>query len=210
MQNNPICQSTKKPVVAAFDFDGTISKRDSLPYFLYFTSGFFKTFFKLAMHVPLFISYFLNLRSRQQVKESLLKSFFEGMPIETLKEKGKEFAKGSLNKMIKQEALEEIKKNQAMGIRCILVSANLDVYLDEFAYSNGFHDSITSKVAFDKEGRVTGYLEGVNCRGIEKVRRLEQLLGLKDNYILYAYGDSDGDKEMLELADYPFYRVFKK
>jgi len=213
MQKNPFCQSTKtdpvkKPIVAAFDFDGTITTRDSLPYFLVYASGFFKTFFKLAMHIPKFIACLLKIISRQQVKESLLKSFFKGMPIETLRSEGKKFAKGPLKKIVKQDALDELKKQQAQGARCILVSANLDVYLDEFAKLYGFHDCIASKVDFDGQGLVTGYLQGLNCREIEKVRRLEQLLGPRDDYILYAYGDSDGDKEMLEFADFPFYRKF--
>jgi len=200
----------KKPIVAAFDFDGTITTRDSLPYFLLYTSGFFKTFFKLTLHIPKFIACLLKIISRQQLKESLLKSFFYGMPINTLREKGKKFANGPLKKIVKQDAIDEIKKQQALGNRCILVSANLDVYLEEFCRLNGFTDCLSSKVGFDGRGFVTGYLQGVNCRGIEKVKQLEELLGFKSEYILNAYGDSDGDREMLEFADHAFYRVFNK
>lgn len=213
MQNKSICQSTKpntnqKPTVAAFDFDGTITTRDSLLLFFWQTKGAFKTIIKLIVHAPIYIAYFFNLKSRQEVKESLIKSFFQRMPISLLRDEGKKFANGPLKKILKKEALDKIKCHQQMGHRCVLVSANLDVYLEEFAKIYGFEDCITSKVAFDKENCVTGYLEGLNCRGAEKVRRMEEILGPKSGYILYAYGDSDGDREMLDLADYPFYRIF--
>ncbi len=213
MQNKSVCQSTKpnqnqKPIVAAFDFDGTISTRDSLLLFLWEAKGGLKTILKLVLQTPIYIAYFFNLKSRQEVKESLLRSFFHGIPISLLKEEGKKFAMGSLKKILKEEALNKLKSHQQLGHRCVLVSANLDVYLEEFARIYGFKDCIASKVAFNTDGRVTGHLEGLNCRGLEKVRRMEEVLGPKDGYVLYAYGDSDGDREMLALADYPFYREF--
>ena len=45
---------------------------------------------------------------------------------------------------------------------------------------------------------------GKNCWGTEKVRRLQELVGSKEGYVLYAYGDTRGDRELLEYADHPF------
>lgn len=55
---------------------------------------------------------------------------------------------------------------------------------------------------------ITGKLQGNNCRGKEKVKRLQEIFGDKNNYFLYAYGDSLGDKELLEYADVSFYKPF--
>lgn len=206
MQNKKICQD--RDVIAAFDFDGTISTRDSLPYFLKFTTGSFKTFYKLFTHIPMFIAFYLKQVSRQQVKESLIKSFFKGMPIDDLRQEGEKFAKGPLLKILKSKALDKINWHLKCGHKCVLVSANLDVYLDAFAKNHGFYASLASRVDFDDKGLVTGYLKGDNCREVEKVRRLQELFGKEKNYVLYAYGDSDGDKALLDYADYPFYREF--
>jgi phosphoserine phosphatase len=43
---------------------------------------------------------------------------------------------------------------------------------------------------------------------MEKVNRLNSLLGELTEYRLYVYGDSSGDKEMLAIADKPYYRTF--
>lgn len=206
MQNSKFCQSANKSVVAAFDFDGTITTRDSLPYFLKFCSGWFKTILILFLHIPKFIICLFGGLSRQQVKESLIKSFFYGMPIHALKEKGSEFAKTALKPLLKEKSLVKLREHQALHHRCILVSANLDVYLNAFAKEYGFDDCLCSEVGFDNEGKVTGKLNGLNCWGKEKTTRLKELLGSKEDYILYAYGDSRGDQEMLALSDHPFYR----
>jgi HAD superfamily hydrolase (TIGR01490 family) len=212
MQNNHFCQPAKQIdkqniIVAAFDFDGTITTEDSLPVFLSYTTGFFKAWSLLFLHIPLFTLCLLTRVSRQQVKESLLKSFFKGNSIRSLKCEGEKFARSNLLSLIKKKALEKLKWHQKNNHVCVLVSANLDVYLETFAKDFGFDHCLCS-IVDSKEGIVTGRLKGLNCIGEEKVRRLGEIFGEKDTYTLYAYGDSDGDKEMLALADHPFYRSF--
>lgn len=194
----------KPPVIAAFDFDGTLTYHDTLLPFLLFISGYFSTTMKLLKAAPPLLGFPLGLTSRQEAKESLLTSFLKGMPIEDLKEYGNKYASSVLNRHLKKEGMEKLKMHQEAKHRCVLVSANLDVYLTPWAKLNGFQDLLCSQVAIDSTtDQVTGKLEGTNCWGEEKRKRLLALLGPKENYILYAYGDSRGDKEMLELADYP-------
>lgn len=200
MQHDP----NKKTVVAAFDFDGTISYHDTLFYFLLNSHGVFRAFFNFTILLPVFIRYELGLLNRQQTKEKILEKFFFGTPIDRIKEMGKAFAATKLASHLRPNAMQRLKWHQEMGHRCILISASLDVYLEPWCKLNGFQDCITSKMQ-TVSGLATGKLEGINCRGPEKVRRLQELLGPRKNYYLYAYGDSDGDKEMLEFSDAPFY-----
>jgi len=209
MENLSNCQLLNKPIVAAFDFDGTMTKHDSLYDFFKYSAGSLETYFIFLQHLPKFIGFGLKIFSRKDLKESLFKSFFKGMSIADLRLKGEDFANNVIPKLLKKESIAKLKWHQEQGHRCILVSANMDVYLDYFTKNNQFDDCLCTKAAFDEKGLVTGYIQGKNCRGEEKVHRLTELLGSKENYTLYAYGDSDGDKELLELADYPFYRVFK-
>ncbi len=209
MENLNNCQLLNKPIVAAFDFDGTMTKHDSLYDFFKYSAGTTKTYFKFFQHIPKFIGFGLKIFSRKDLKESLLKSFFKGMSIADLRLKGESFANNVIPTLLKKEAMAKLKWHKEQGHRCILVSANMDFYLDYFTKNNQFDDCLCTKAALDEKGLVTGYIQGKNCRDEEKVRRLTELLGSKENYILYGYGDSDGDKELLDLADYPFYRVFK-
>lgn len=199
--------ATNKPVIAAFDFDGTITTRDSLLPFLFYATGNMTTFKKLTLLSPEFFKYITGFNSRQKTKESVLKEFFGGMPLDWIQALGELFSLSSnLDHLIRQEAKDRINWHLRQGHRCILISASIDVYLNPWSKIFGFQDVISSRLKITKEGMVTGDLDGLNCWGPEKMRRLNELLGSRENYILYAYGDSRGDKELLDAADYAFYR----
>ena len=140
------------------------------------------------------------------MKERAITRFFSGMTIDELKSYGAQFAKKRLGVKLKPEAIRRIEWHKKQGHRLILVSASLDVYLVPWATLAGFDDILTSRLEVDKEGKITGKLQGLNCRREEKTRRLEALLGPRESYELYAYGDSRGDRELLAYADHSFFR----
>lgn len=195
-----------KEIIAAFDFDGTMTYKDSLVSFLTFAVGHLNAYAKLLLSFPYILGFLLGIKSRQEVKEAVLRRFFFNTPDEQLRKVGIEFAKLKLNRMVIPEAMERLNWHLMEGHRCFLVSANLSVYLEPWAKSHGFEATIASLLKIDEKGKITGQLEGANCWGPEKCRRLEEIIGPKKNYILYAYGDSRGDKELLNLADFPYYR----
>ncbi len=195
-------------IVAAFDFDGTITDRDTLLPFLHYTFGTWPCFFCILSSIPIFLGWVVGMVSRQGVKETLLSHFFSGVDLEVVQQYAERFAERKLPSYVKAEAVQRLRWHQKHHHRCVLVSASIENYLRPWASSMGFHDVIASQLAIDKEGRVTGKLKGKNCRGEEKIQRLEALLGPKQRYTLFAYGDSRGDAELLALADYPYYRLF--
>lgn len=194
-----------KITVAAFDFDGTLTYRDSLLSFFLFVSGPFRTFLNLIIETPLFILYLFGYKTRQDVKESLLKRFFKGKQRQELQKWGREFAQNKIKELLRPNAQNRIDWHKKQGHQCILVSANLDLYLEPWGPLVGFDNIIASRVEFANDG-LTGKLVGLNCRGLEKVRRLTEIMGPKEDYFLYAYGDSAGDLELLEFADLSFYQ----
>lgn len=197
-----------KNVVAAFDFDKTLTDRDTTLEFLIFAEGNALALTKIATRLPYLIGFVVGKCSRQKVKEELLKCFFGGQTRASMEALGKDFAKKRLPFFLKNEALDRLRWHQAQGHRCILISASIDVYLKPWAQSYHFDDLICSQTEY-QDDRFTGKLKGSNCWGPEKKRRLEELLGNRDEYILYAYGDSLGDRELLSMADYPFYQKFE-
>ena len=55
--------------------------------------------------------------------------------------------------------------------------------------------------------RICHVVSSPNCRAAEKVRRLDAWLaasGLRDATV-WAYGDSNGDRELLARADHPLF-----
>lgn len=197
---------TDKPIIAAFDFDGTITYSDSLLPFLQHTSGQWKVYFKLLRDTPALLGFLMGIISRQKAKEHVITHFYKGMPLSLLQELGTTFAHGPIKQQLRPEAMRRLEWHKKQGHRCILISASLDVYLRPWAESVGFQDVICSQLEVDEQGLITGKLLGANCWGQEKVRRLEELLGGREHYTLHAYGDSRGDKQLLAYSDFPHFK----
>lgn len=194
-------------VVAAFDFDGTITRSDTLTWFFPFVVGWPKTLLKFFCLIPWFLGYAVRLLSRQQMKEKILVAFFRGKNAKDLAALGRRFAEEVLPSKVKSDALQRIRWHQEEGHRLVLVSAGLEVYLKPWAEKVGFQDVLATALQVSPEGTATGKIQGMNCWGREKRRRIEALLGDRKDYTLYAYGDGGGDAALLAFADHPFYRT---
>jgi HAD superfamily hydrolase (TIGR01490 family) len=196
---------TDKQVIAAFDFDGTLTTRDSLLPFLIFIKGYWLTAALLTLELPWLIGYLFGWVARRRTKERILRRFFGGEKIQTLRTWGEEFAHShSLSQLLNPQAMERLRWHQRQGHRCIIVSASIDIYLYPWIAIHHIKDLVSSRLEVSPDKKVEGRLIGLNCWGPEKTRRLTELVGPKNEYVLYAYGDSRGDKELLEMADYPY------
>jgi HAD superfamily phosphoserine phosphatase-like hydrolase len=103
--------------------------------------------------------------------------------------------------------MERIQWHKAQGHKVVIVSASIACWLKPGCDRNGL-ELIATKLEI-KEGIVTGKLLTRNCYGIEKVNRVKEKYRLDDYETIYAYGDSRGDKELLELANESFYKPFR-
>ncbi len=194
--------------LALFDFDGTITKKETISEFLRFCIGNTRFVLAVVRVFPSILGYFSGLIGNQEVKERLLFETVGGWQEEWLVEKGQEFAKKRLPSLIRPKALEQIRWHKERGDRIVLISASLIYYLRPWADIVGIKEVIGVELEI-ADGRITGKLLGKNCYGAEKVRRLKELLDISNFDEIYAYGDSRGDREMLALANYPFFRPFK-
>lgn len=197
---------TKKPVVAAFDFDGTITYRETLGPFLVHTLGATRVARDALVLSPTLTGYALGLIRNDIAKERVFVRCLGGMQMDVLRERAELFAATGLPRLIRQEALRRLGWHKRHGHRCVVISASLELYVKPWAISAGFDDVIATHIEILPDGRTTGRLAGPNCFGIEKVRQLEALLGGRSRYTLYAYGDSRGDKELLAAADHGYYQ----
>ncbi|MFA6903705.1 MAG: HAD family hydrolase [Gallionellaceae bacterium] len=203
-------QAAAKPVVAAFDFDGTLTRRDTLFPFLLQVAGHVKLFNKIIYLSPVMAGYALGIIRNDIAKVKVLRSFLANMEMTRVQQFALQYAKQKLPGLLRPEAMQRLAWHKQQGHRCVVVSASLELYLRPWAAEAGFDDVLGSRLEELDNGRTSGRLLGENCFGPEKMRRLETLLGPREGYTLYAYGDSRGDKELLSAADYPFYRSFTK
>jgi HAD superfamily hydrolase (TIGR01490 family) len=199
-----------KPVVAAFDFDGTLTRRDTLLPFLLHTLGTVSVVRHALMLSPTLAGYGLGMIDNGVAKERVFIRCLGGMHLAELQQHGDRFATNVLPGLLRDEALRRLEWHQLQGHRCVVVSASLDLYVRPWAIKAGFDDVIATRLEMRDDRCTTGRLSGANCFGIEKLVRLETLLGKRERYNLYAYGDSRGDKELLAYADYAYYRLIPK
>ncbi|SMC28354.1 HAD-superfamily subfamily IB hydrolase, TIGR01490 [Andreprevotia lacus DSM 23236] len=150
----------------------------------------------------------LGLTSRDHFKALLIARLFPDAPVARLKQLGREHA-SHIASLCRPAALNQIKWHQDQGHHLIMVSASLDFYLEPLARQLGFKNLLCTEVA-SCNGVCTGQIRGENCRASAKVRRLEELLGPLHQYEIHAYGDSDGDAEMLAISDHPAFKPFRK
>ena len=93
-----------KKGIAFFDFDGTITKKDTLLEFIKFTKGSFGFYLGFLLNLPYLFAYKLKIISNQSAKEKVLRFFFHGIAIEEFNRRCQEFAEQVVPKLVRTKA----------------------------------------------------------------------------------------------------------
>lgn len=193
--------------IAFFDFDGTITERDSVLEFIKYRKGLARYFAGLLWHLPIIVGMQIRLIRHQWVKEKLLQWFFGKESQAHFKEQAERFAMEHLPAMIRPKSMGEIWELKEHGFEIVVVTAAPIDWVKPFCDLHQIQ-VIGSGMAV-KEGFITGKLDAKNCRGMEKVRRIQQQYELQNYQQVYCYGDTTADIPMLLLATHSFYKPFR-
>lgn len=196
----------EEKTLALFDFDGTISREDSLMLFLEYMVGKKRMQSGFVRLSHILILYRIGLVGGSYAKERIFKYFFSGMPAKYFNDRAEKFAHSTLSRNVKRSALDRINWHLRKQHKVVVVSASIENYLKPWAKSMGL-DLISTKLEVRDE-KVTGNYKGKNCKGKEKSKRIKEELELGHFEKIYAYGDTKDDEPMLNLADEKFYRSF--
>jgi phosphatidylglycerophosphatase C len=183
--------------VAAFDFDGTITRRDTLVPFLRLVAGrrgFGAAFVRSLPALG-------GAERRDAYKAAVLRRVLTGMPASRFQAIAREYGYG-LPAVFRPEMVERIRGHQQQGHEVVIVSASLRAYLDPVVEELGLDGVCAVELEVDDD-HLTGAMVGPNCRGPQKVVRLTEWLGGEVPARLWAYGNSSGDRELLAAADEP-------
>lgn len=193
--------------IAFFDFDGTITYKDTLLEIAKFHKGKAAWLVGMLLLSPLLIGMKLKLVNNTRMKERYLSFFFGGISVEDFQILCEAFVQQKIPALLRPGALAEIKKHQDAGTPVVLVSASPENWLKSWCAANNI-TCIATRLAV-KDGLITGTIDGHNCFGPEKVRRIRELYDLSDFQQIFCYGDSSGDRELLEIATSPHYKPFR-
>jgi len=195
-----------EPPIVAFDFDGTMTVRDSYTAFLKWRTPPLAWALGGIRLIPAAIAYLFH-RDRGRIKEQATKVFLGGVSRERLEADARAFAEATSRSLLRPDAVIAWKRWRNERVRLIIVTASPEVVVAPFGRGLGADEVLGTHLAYDARDRITGAFVGPNNRGPEKVVTLKARYG-DDVRLQAAYGDTDGDTEMLAIAEEPYYRVF--
>ena len=194
--------------IAIFDFDGTLSKRDTLLHFLIEVSiGSFAQIKKnIFPTTKSFILYLLNSSKdydlKDRLKEAIFELFLTGKSLEEIEEISRHYAKRILTKKMHTPMVEKLNYHKSQGHSIMIISASPEIYIKYVAKLLEVDFVAGTKLEVNPQGILTGKILGRNCKRDEKRLRFEKQFPIRPNKI-WAYGNSEGDKELLSMANFP-------
>jgi phosphatidylglycerophosphatase C len=201
---------TAPRTVAAFDFDGTLTRGGSVLPFLVALRGFWPVLRTVAALSPgLLRSALVGGTAADEAKEKLFTRLLGGLPVQVVEERSVIFAEHHLARRLRQDARLRLEWHRRQGHHVVIVSASPECYVRHAGELLGVDAVLGTRLAVGGGGLLTGGYEGQNCRGAEKYARLvvhlraHGLLGGGDDQPeLWAYGNSRGDLRLLRAADH--------
>lgn len=193
--------------VYAFDFDGTLTRRDTLIEFIRFAKGDKAFLLCFLRYSPLLVLMKLGLYPNWKAKQRVFSHCFRGMAVDTFNSLCSRFACDKA-RLMRPKGMKKLREVLAEGGKVVVVSASVNNWVEPFfADIGGVY--VVGTMVEEREGVLTGRFLTKNCYGEEKVTRLLQLFPERTQYWLTAYGDSRGDFELLDFANESYYRPFK-
>lgn len=193
--------------IYAFDFDGTLTKRDTLIEFIRFAKGDKAFMLCMLRFMPVLLAMKAGLYPNWKAKQKVFSHCFKGMAADTFNALCHRFADEKAA-LMRPRGKQKIREVLAEGGKVVIVSASINNWVEPF-FSDFAGVFVVGTMIEEREGVLTGRFLTKNCYGKEKVNRLLQLYPERRQYYLTAFGDSRGDTELLDFADEGYYKPFR-
>ena len=209
-QTVPDSRGVAQTVIAAFDCDGTLIRGDATRRFLLLLRGPLGLAFDLSTLTPKLLAWRLGRCSTGRLKEAVLDRALQAAP-HWRREAALRELHPILIAMLRPEAVARLRWHQQHGHRCLIVTASPEPLIAPLARHLGVELIATGCSDLLEVGGCTPFLLTTpNCKGPEKLRRLELYLGYHPQpQDLESYGDSRGDRTLLQASRHPHWRSFR-
>jgi HAD superfamily hydrolase (TIGR01490 family) len=187
-----------------FDFDGTITKSDTLLSFIRYYSNNYNLTAGLLRLSPDILLWKLTVRTTQHTKEKVFKFFFGNAEIEEFNKECALFAEHIIPTLVNKKAMQLLVGYKKEHARIVVVSASPENWVKPWCDSQSI-DCIATRLEV-VANRITGNINGLNSSGPEKERRIREIIDLRKYDHIVAYGNGRGDFEMFQLASESHFR----
>lgn len=191
-----------------FDFDGTLSDRDSLVDFFIFTHGFIHFFWNMLLSIPIILVWKLGLYDAEKGKKFVINRFYKHWTKDKIDQQANLYLQKRMPKILRKGAIELVQSYQNKHNTIVIVSANIDLHLRAFCKQYQL-ELICTELLYEDE-IYTGKFASSNCDKQEKVNRVKAIYNKNNFDKVIAFGNSSGDKAMLNWADESYYRYLEK
>lgn len=184
--------------IYVFDFDGTLTKRDTLvPLSIYFAKkGYIKSFLTFFFNYVLFK---LKISANESLKRNFAKYFFRGKSIDEIKELLYDFFETQVKykNKVYNDFINAVKNRN----KVIIVSANFDFVVNTWLDFIDLKDVIVVATELEIDNKYfTGRINGDVCRGLTKAKRLKKAIDTNAYYIV-SYADEVSDRDIMSLSN---------
>lgn len=193
--------------IYAFDFDGTLTRSDSLIEFIRFAKGDKAFALCFLRYLPLLVLMKIGLYPNWKAKQKVFSYCFKGMKETDFNALCMRFAEKKAG-ILRPKGIKKLREVLEEGSKVIVISASVNNWVEPFLADMGDIYVIGTMIE-ERDGVLTGRFLTKNCYGKEKVKRLLQLYPERTEYWLTAYGDSRGDLELLDFANESHYKPFR-
>lgn len=199
----PGADAGDRPVVAAFDFDGTLTRGGSVWPFLAATCGWRRTALAGLAALPRLVAAVVaGGRAADGAKEAIVRRTLSGRPAAELAAQAAQFGLAHYRRRARPDVRARLEQHRRQGHRLVVVSASFDLYVAPVGRELGVDAVIATGLAVGPDGRLTGAYDGRNCRGGQKLERLRAWMQVNaPGALVWAYGNSAGDLRLLAGAD---------
>ena len=192
--------------IAIFDFDGTLTRTDTLLHFLRLSQPRVRYLLLLPFYLAMWLCFKLRRASADSTKAAILSTVTKGKTTNEIDQLSLRFVP-VIDSLLRPEAIDRLEWHRRQGHQLVLLTASLQSAVEAWGERMGF-DLIIGTQAEVKGDQLTGRFEGKNCKGEEKVRRLSQALPHWQEVTSYGYGDSPSDRPLLGRCTHAYYRHF--
>ena len=192
-----------RPALAIFDLDRTLTQFDTYLAFLGYLCRYNpKRLLTGPVLLKAVVEYKRGHHNNSWLKEQFWAAIAGGLPADQVSQWGYQFADLVCRHGLRDGGLRAIAEHSGAGDHLVLVSASFDVYVNAIGEQLGFDAVLCTNSEISSDMVITGRLDGPNCYGDEKIRRLQQYVRSPERFSqCIAYSDHHSDLELLKWAD---------
>ena len=188
-------------VVAAFDFDGTLSSRDNFVPFLRRVAGAGPRSRRSRRRAVTLVRRGRDQWTRNAPRPRWCGACSADATPRPSTHRPARSPTTIVSRHLRSEAVERADWHRTQGHRLVIVSASLASYLRPVAERLRFDAVLATELEVGDDGRLTGRIDGANVRGAGEGPPPRRVARGSSPAFVWAYGDSSGDKELWARAD---------